>query len=234
MTETPRLDDLIGAVRARHTDGDALAQLSDAVLIGEHLGTVADHLIGHFVDQARRSGASWTQIGVSMGVTKQAAQKRFVPKDADTPAESDLRTFARYNGSARQVLVKAQEQARALHHDSIRPEHIAIALFSDRATAAGRVLADLGGDEEDIHTALRAALGPASPSVPPQLAMTAEAKAVLDATHREAQRRGDEHIGTEHLVVGVAAASLSVLEDRDITAESVADEVARLKQRDPL
>jgi hypothetical protein len=38
-------------------------------------------LIGHFVDQARRSGASWTEIGKSMGVTKQAAQKRFVPKE---------------------------------------------------------------------------------------------------------------------------------------------------------
>jgi hypothetical protein len=33
------------------------------------------------VDQARRSGASWTDIGRSMGVTKQAAQKRFVPKE---------------------------------------------------------------------------------------------------------------------------------------------------------
>src|ERR1700743_3990804 len=44
----------------------------------EHLGEVADHLIGHFVDQARRSGASWTDIGKSMGVTKQASQKRFV------------------------------------------------------------------------------------------------------------------------------------------------------------
>jgi hypothetical protein len=35
------------------------------------LSEVADHLIGHFVDQAR-SGASWTDIGESMGVTKQA------------------------------------------------------------------------------------------------------------------------------------------------------------------
>ena len=51
------------------------------MLAAEHLGDVADHLIGHFVDQARRSGASWTDIGRSMGVTKQAARKRFVPKD---------------------------------------------------------------------------------------------------------------------------------------------------------
>lgn len=50
------LDTLIQAIRSVHTD--ALDQLTDAVLAAEHLDEVADHLIGHFVDQARRSGAS--------------------------------------------------------------------------------------------------------------------------------------------------------------------------------
>lgn len=72
-----RLDELINAIKRVHSD--VLDQLSDAVLAAEHLGEIADHLIGHFVDQARRSGASWSDIGKSMGVTKQAAQKRFVP-----------------------------------------------------------------------------------------------------------------------------------------------------------
>src|ERR1700675_3668114 len=79
MTGPVRLDDLIDAIKEVHAD--ALEQLTDAVLAADHLGDVADHLIGHFVDQARRSGASWSDIGRSMGVTKQAAQKRFVPKD---------------------------------------------------------------------------------------------------------------------------------------------------------
>src|SRR3546814_14650583 len=81
MTDSVSLDTLIRAIKSVHTD--ALEQLTDAVLAAEHLGEVADHLIGHFVDQARRSGASWTDIGTSMGVTKQAAQKRVVPT-ADT------------------------------------------------------------------------------------------------------------------------------------------------------
>lgn len=78
MTNPVRLDDLIEAINKVHTD--PLEQLSGAVVAAEALGDVADHLIGHFVDQARRSGASWTDIGRSMGVTRQAAQKRFVPK----------------------------------------------------------------------------------------------------------------------------------------------------------
>ncbi len=79
MTGRIRLDDLIDAITGVHAD--PLDQLTDAMLAAAHLGDLADHLIGHFVDQARRSGASWTDIGRSMGVTKQAARKRFVPKD---------------------------------------------------------------------------------------------------------------------------------------------------------
>lgn len=96
MTNPVRLDDLIEAIKKVHTD--TLEQLSDAVVAAEHLGDVADHLIGHFVDQARRSGASWTDIGRSMGVTRQAAQKRFVPK-GDKGDAGDLdpsQGFARF------------------------------------------------------------------------------------------------------------------------------------------
>ena len=59
-----RLDDLIHAIRKVHED--PLDQLSDAVVAAQHLGDIADSLIGHFVDQARRSGASWTAIGTSI------------------------------------------------------------------------------------------------------------------------------------------------------------------------
>src|ERR687890_2673013 len=100
VTGAVRLDDLIQAITRVHSD--PLEQLTDAVLAGEHLGEVADHLIGHFVDQARRSGASWTEIGRSMGVTKQAAQKRFVPR----PSAPDLEAegFRRFTPRARKAV----------------------------------------------------------------------------------------------------------------------------------
>ncbi len=65
-----RLDDLITAIRTVHDD--ELEQLTTAVVAADHLDELADLLIGHFVDQARRSGASWTEIGRALGVTKQA------------------------------------------------------------------------------------------------------------------------------------------------------------------
>src|SRR5438309_11712426 len=102
MTNPVRLDDLIDAIKKVHSD--ALDQLTDAVLAADHLGEVADHLIGHFVDQARRSGASWTDIGRSMGVTKQAAQKRFVPKEPGSVGDLDpSQGFSRFTPRARNV-----------------------------------------------------------------------------------------------------------------------------------
>src|SRR5437660_3111084 len=123
MTGQVRLDDLIEAIKKVHAD--PLEQLTGAVLAADHLGEVADHLIGHFVDQARRSGASWTDIGRSMGVSKQAAQKRFVPKDPGEPSDLDpSQGFGRFTERARNVVMAAQNEARAAENDEICPEHL--------------------------------------------------------------------------------------------------------------
>src|SRR5215831_772888 len=110
MSQPPvRLDELIAYVK--NQDGTALDHVSSAVRISEHLGELADHLIGHFVDQARRSGASWTEIGQCMGVTRQAAQKRFVPKE-----KADLEPgqgFSRFTLRARNVVTASQDAAQA-------------------------------------------------------------------------------------------------------------------------
>ena len=105
MANPVRLDDLIDVIKRVHTE--PLDQLTDAVLAAESLDEIADHLIGHFVDQARRSGASWTEIGKCMGVTKQAAQKRFVPRapDFESAALEPNAGFGRFTPRARNVVV---------------------------------------------------------------------------------------------------------------------------------
>ena len=132
-----RLDDLIEAIKNVHTD--VLEQLSDAVLAAEHLGELADHLIGHFVDQARRSGASWTDIGKSMGVSKQAAQKRFVPKPEATALEPQ-QGFARFTPRARAAVVTAQNKAHEAGNAEITPAHLLSALIVDKHSLAMKLL----------------------------------------------------------------------------------------------
>jgi ATP-dependent Clp protease ATP-binding subunit ClpA len=124
---------LIDAIKKVHHN--ELDQLSDAVLAGEHLGEVADHLIGHFVDQARRSGASWTDIGKSMGVTKQAAQKRFVPKAEATTLDPE-QGFGRFTPRARGAVVAAQNAAHDAANGEITPAHLLLGVLSDPAALA--------------------------------------------------------------------------------------------------
>src|SRR3712207_3086870 len=134
-----RLDELIDTVARAH---DApLDRLSGAILLADHLGELADSLIGHFVDQARRAGASWSQIGQSMGVSKQAAQKRFVGREpAAAPPLDPSQGFSRFTEEARAVVVGAQEQARAAGNDTIGVAHLVLALVADPQGAGARAV----------------------------------------------------------------------------------------------
>src|SRR5881396_2349450 len=129
MANSIRLDDLIQAIKKAHSD--PLEQLSDAVIAADHLGDVADHLIGHFVDQARRSGASWTGIGRSMGISKQAAQKRFVPRAGQGTGENAKQDFGSFTPRARNVVVAAQNQTRAAGNQEITTDHLLLGLLDE-------------------------------------------------------------------------------------------------------
>ncbi|MET8230387.1 Clp protease N-terminal domain-containing protein [Micromonospora sp. NPDC005298] len=201
ISNTVKLDDLIQAIKKAHTD--ALDQLTDAVIAADHLGEVADHLIGHFVDQARRSGASWTDIGRSMGVTKQAAQKRFVPKATDAAALDPNAGFGRFTPRARNVVVASQEEARASGHAEIGPEHLVLGLLAEPDGLAARVMAGRGATPEAVRQAVGAALPPPADQVPDLIPYDARGKKALELTFREALRLGHNYIGTEHLLLAL-------------------------------
>lgn len=202
VTGTVRLDDLITAIKQVHAD--ALEQLSSAVLAADHLGELADHLIGHFVDQARRSGASWTDIGRSMGVTKQAAQKRFVPKDPGGAAELDAsQGFSRFTPRARNAVVVSQNEAHAAGHQEIRPEHLTLGLLAEPEGLAVKALVATGVSLESARAAMTAALPAGTPPSPALIPFDPQAKKALELTFREALRLGHNYIGTEHLLLAL-------------------------------
>ena len=195
-----RLDDLIDVIKQVHDE--PLEQLTDAVLAAQALGDVADHLIGHFVDQARRSGASWTEIGQCMGVTKQAAQKRFVPKTPTDAAALDPNAgFSRFTDRARNVIVEAQNKAHDAGNREIRPEHLVLGLFADPTGLAARLIADQGIDVTAIADSLT--LPPRADEVPALIPFDARAKKALELTFRHALRLGHNYVGTEHLLLAL-------------------------------
>ncbi|WP_410638124.1 Clp protease N-terminal domain-containing protein [Amycolatopsis sp. lyj-346] len=195
-----KLDDLISAIKSNN-DKDVLAQLSDAVYVGENLGEVADHLIGHFVDQARRSGASWTEIGRSMGVTKQAAQKRFVPKGE--PGGGIERAFGRYTDRARHVIVEAQKAAIDHASPEIDTVHVLLGLLTEPAALAAGAIVAQGVTLDAVREAAEARLPERADPAPNPVPFSGSAKKTLELTMREGLRLGHNYIGTEHMLLAL-------------------------------
>jgi hypothetical protein len=195
-----RLDDLINVIKQVHEE--PLEQLTDAVLAAETLGEVADHLIGHFVDQARKSGASWTEIGKCMGVTKQAAQKRFVPKvPSDSAALDPQAGFARFTPRARNVVVVAQNKAGEAGNNEITPDHLLLGLFADPDGLAPKLLAGQGIDADKVTKAIT--LPPRADDRPTLIPFNGAAKKALELTFRQALRLGHNYVGTEHILLAL-------------------------------
>jgi hypothetical protein len=238
MTGTVRLDDLIAAIKRVHSD--ALEQLTDAVLAADHLGELADHLVGHFVDQARRSGASWTDIGKSMGVTKQAAQQRFVPKGPSELSDLDPEQgFSRFTLKARNVVMAAQNEARAARNDEIGSAHLVLGLLAEPDAIAARVIVEQGVPLATVREAATAALPPSVDDVPDLIPFDAGARKVLELTFREALRMGHNYIGTEHILLALlelepdagVLAGLGI--DKATTGSNITAALAALKPNEP-
>ena len=191
------LDELITQVKGRHLDGTALDHLSEASVVADHLGELADHLVGHFVDQARRSGASWTMIGQSMGVSKQAAQKRFVAGDS---------SMDRFTDRAKVVVLKAQNHARDRGDEEVTSLHLVLALLAEWEGFAGRAIEAARVTKDDVANATSAALPSAGEPIAYHVPFSAGLRKVHELIVREALRLGHNYVGTEHILLGLLEA----------------------------
>jgi hypothetical protein len=211
MTEFPvPLDNLISYVRALHPDGGPLDNVSDAFTVSTQLDEQSDALIGYFVDQARRTGLSWSQIGGAMGVSKQAAQKRFVPastKVADLMPET-VQPFSRFTARAARTLAAAGNLAAP---GPVGAAHLAAALPAEPQGLAALAIVKAGVSAEQLYAAL--GTGPAgraentSPAELLELTLDESAKETLKGALKAALRLGHNYIGTEHLLLGLLAVS---------------------------
>jgi ATP-dependent Clp protease ATP-binding subunit ClpA len=204
MTEFPvPLDNLIAYVKTLHPNGGPLENVTDAFAVSVQLDEQSDALIGYFVDQARRSGASWSQIGSAMGVSKQAAQKRFVGVVPDGP---DL---SRFTQRAVNVITAAGRLAAADGAGPVSTAHLAAGLLAEPQGIAALVITAAGLSAGQVYEA--AGAGPVTPSAPVAnakagplgFAFSDDGRAALQETLKVALRLGHNYIGTEHLLLGL-------------------------------
>jgi ATP-dependent Clp protease ATP-binding subunit ClpA len=153
-----------------------------------------------------------------MGVTKQAAQKRFVPKAAEWPVPPDEagwqaalaeafrdHPFSRFTPRAKTSISAAAEEARERRHDQVLPGHIALGLLHEPDGLAAKAIEALGVPLDSARNALAGTLPPAAVDEPVtgQIPFGPLAKKMMRLTMREALKLGHNYVGTEHLLLAV-------------------------------
>ena len=235
-TSPTPLNVLIAQVLDAHPGADALARVEAACQTAADLDEVADHLVGHFVDEARGAGFTWTQIGEHIGVTKQAARKRFAPRDVpdkipDTAAARG-NVFGRYTDRARHVVVVAQESARRHGHPFISTEHILLGICYEDSDIGAKAIEASGVRIADLRAAVIARLAPASTRLEGHIPFAHEGKKTLELAARANLLLGHDQIGTGHLLLGLidegTGLAAQVLTETGVTAERAQAEVVRL------
>jgi ATP-dependent Clp protease ATP-binding subunit ClpA len=168
-------------------------------------------------------------------VTKQAARKRFVPKGPDVADIDTDQGFTRFTPRARNVVVAAQEEARAAGNAETGTPHLALGLLAEPEAIAAKVIVEQGVALDAVREAVTASLPPRVDDVPALIPYDLGAKKALELTFRAALRLGHNYIGTEHLLLALleqedGAGPLSGLGlDRNAVEQAVVRALAGLK-----
>jgi ATP-dependent Clp protease ATP-binding subunit ClpA len=111
--------------------------------------------------------------------------------------------FERFTNRARHVVVLAQEEARQLKHNYIGTEHILLGLLGEPDGVAGRVLTSFGITREGARDEVSAMVGTGAAKPSGHIPFTPRAKKTLELALREALALHHNHIGTEHILLGL-------------------------------
>lgn len=140
--------------------------------------------------------------------------------------------FELFTEQARQVVVRAQEEARALKHDYIGTEHMLLGLLREEDGLAARVLGSLEITVGRVRAQVVEIAGSGDEAIRGEVPLTLRAQKVLELARREALSLGHNHICTEHILLGLARENEGVanriLLDAGANAEQIRDEVLRM------
>jgi hypothetical protein len=178
-----------------------------------------DDLERHHVHSACSEGWTWSKISVALGVSKQAAHKKHAravralieAEEAAQAVPSDARVLV--TAEARDAVRLARDEARVLGSGVVGTEHLLLGVLHAKKSPEVRMLEGAGVNLDHA----RACLQPTMVEEENAIALTATdtaaaaaatgvsplARECLEQSLREAIRRGDTHLGVEHLVLAL-------------------------------
>src|SRR3954454_2041891 len=140
--------------------------------------------------------------------------------------------FDKFTERAKKVLVLAQEEAQRFNHNYIGTEHLLLGLVREGEGIAAKVLSNLGVELNKVRSAVEFIIGRGDRMVIGDISLTPRAKKVIELSVEEARRLNHNHIGTEHLLLGLVregeGIAAGVLESLGVSLEKVRTQVVQV------
>jgi hypothetical protein len=158
-----------------------------------------DELEEYHVETALARGASWSEVGSALGISKQAAHKRFSARVVGRATSQGARITV--TGGARLSVRLARSEAARAGVGTMTPEHLLLGLLRLPTGEAARALAAAGV----TLPAARALLAPRGTKrvAPRDVVISQRTRAVLEQALEEAVERGDDELRDVHLLLAV-------------------------------
>lgn len=229
MSALPGIDQLKREVPA----GTPLEQLAAASELAELLRARGDQLLDEFVNEARLTGSSWTEIGCTLGTSKQAAHERFAALADPQPGQAPFGLA----GTAADVLSIAAEEARELGHHYVLPEHLILGLLAQPDELAAEVLAELGVTRQIARERVAERLGSGAPRPSGSLGVAPQTKRLLALARAIAKSLGHRCPKTEHILLAASSPKLrspaaNLLADCGAPPDRIRDQLTRTLLRE--
>jgi hypothetical protein len=143
-----------------------------------------------------------------------------------------------YSPRAQKLLKLARKEADRRRHTYVGTDHLLLGLLAQREGVGFSALQALGFDLEKLRAAIEASSpeGGAT-TMEPFLPLTPRARHVLKVARTEALKLGHEHVGTEHLLLGLLQERTGLaplaLKERSIDVQKVRLTIAQILSPSP-
>ena len=136
----------------------------------------------------------------------------------------------RFTQKAQNVLNLSLQSASEMGHTYIGSEHLLLGLCREETGVAAHYLKDRGADIEKIKNAIIQMAGIGTPSSVSAVDMTPRTKNIIQASFHEAQKNGQDYIGTEHLLAALLGeedcVAVKILESMNVSVGELRNDLS--------